>query len=64
MDTPDPSYGPVAREGRTGALQLRPKEKAIVAIAKATSDAYPDPKDKSVKLVVGDMTPKRRSPDR
>ena len=34
-------------------------EKAIVGIARATSDAYPDPKDKSGKLVVVDIAPVR-----
>jgi len=33
------------------------KEKAIVAIAKATSDAYPDPNDASGKLSVVDIAP-------
>ena len=32
-------------------------EKSVVGIAKATSDAYPDPKDKSGKLVVVDVAP-------
>ena len=32
-------------------------EKSVVGIAKATSDAYPDPKDKSGKLVVVDIAP-------
>ena len=33
------------------------KEKAVVAIAKAASDAYPDPADKSGKLFVVDVVP-------
>ena len=32
-------------------------EKAVVGIARATSDPYPDPKDTSGKLVVVDVTP-------
>src|SRR4026208_936462 len=32
-------------------------EKSVVGVAKATSDAYPDPKDKSGKLVVVDVAP-------
>jgi predicted RNA-binding protein with PUA-like domain len=32
-------------------------EKAVVGVARATSDAYPDPKDKSGKLVVVDVAP-------
>ena len=32
-------------------------EKAVVGIAKATSDPYPDPKDKTDKLVVVDVAP-------
>jgi predicted RNA-binding protein with PUA-like domain len=36
------------------------KEKAVVAIAKATSDAYPDPKDKDGKLSVVDIVPERK----
>ena len=34
------------------------KEKAVVAVAKAASDAYPDPKD--AKLAVVDVVPERR----
>ena len=34
-------------------------EKAVVGIARATSDAYPDPKDKSGKLFVVDIAPVR-----
>lgn len=33
------------------------KEKAIVATAKAASDAYPDPNDKAEKLFVVDIVP-------
>lgn len=36
------------------------KEKAVVATAKAASDAYPDPNDKSGKLWVVDIVPDRR----
>jgi predicted RNA-binding protein with PUA-like domain len=36
------------------------KEKAVVAIATAVSDAYPDPKDKSGKLFVVDVAPEKR----
>jgi predicted RNA-binding protein with PUA-like domain len=32
-------------------------EKAVVGVAKATSDAYPDPNDKAGKLVVVDVAP-------
>lgn len=32
-------------------------EKAVVGIAKATSDPYPDPKDKTGRLVVVDVAP-------
>jgi predicted RNA-binding protein with PUA-like domain len=34
-------------------------EKAVVGIARATSDAYPDPKDKTGKAVVVDIAPVR-----
>jgi len=33
------------------------KEKAIVGVAKADGDAYPDPKDKTGKLYVVDISP-------
>jgi predicted RNA-binding protein with PUA-like domain len=36
------------------------KEKAVVAIARAASDAYPDPHDASAKLFVVDVVPDRR----
>jgi predicted RNA-binding protein with PUA-like domain len=36
------------------------KEKAIVAVAKAASDAYADPKDASGRLFVIDIVPERR----
>ena len=36
------------------------KEKAVVAIAKAASDAYPDPKDTSGKLYVVDIVPEKK----
>ena len=36
------------------------KEKAVVAIAKALTDAYPDPADSSGKLHVVDLAPERR----
>ncbi len=35
-------------------------EKAVVGIATASSDAYPDPKDKSGKAVVVDVTPQKK----
>jgi predicted RNA-binding protein with PUA-like domain len=35
------------------------KQKAVVAIAKAVSDAYADPKDKSGKLFVVDIAPEK-----
>ncbi|MGE5243398.1 MAG: EVE domain-containing protein [Betaproteobacteria bacterium] len=35
-------------------------EKAVVGIAKALSDAYPDPKDKSGKMVVVDVGPVKK----
>ncbi len=37
-------------------------EKAVVAIARALNDAYPDPKDKSGKSAVVDVAPVRRLP--
>ena len=36
------------------------KEKAVVAIAKALSDAYPDPADSSGKLHVVDIAPEKK----
>jgi predicted RNA-binding protein with PUA-like domain len=36
------------------------KEKAVVATAKAASDAYPDPKDASGKLSVVDVVPDKK----
>jgi predicted RNA-binding protein with PUA-like domain len=38
------------------------KEKAVVAVAKATSDAYPDPDDDSGKLYVVDIAPDKPLP--
>ena len=38
------------------------KEKSVVAIAKATSDAYPDPGDKDGKLYVVDIAPEKKLP--
>lgn len=38
------------------------KEKAVVAIARAASDAYPDPKDASGKLWVVDIVPEQKLP--
>jgi predicted RNA-binding protein with PUA-like domain len=38
------------------------KEKAVVAIASAISDAYPDPTDASGKLFVVDVAPEKRLP--
>jgi predicted RNA-binding protein with PUA-like domain len=38
------------------------KQKAVVATAKAASDAYPDPKDAEGKLFVVDITPDRKLP--
>jgi predicted RNA-binding protein with PUA-like domain len=35
------------------------KQKAIVAVAKAASDAYPDPHDKTGKLFVVDIVPEK-----
>ena len=35
-------------------------EKAVVGVAKAASDAYPDPKDKSGKFAVVDVVPVRK----
>jgi predicted RNA-binding protein with PUA-like domain len=35
-------------------------EKAVVAVAKAISDAYPDPKDKSGRLVAVDVGPVKK----
>jgi predicted RNA-binding protein with PUA-like domain len=36
------------------------KEKAVVGIAKATRDAYPDPTDPSGKLFVAELAPEKR----
>ena len=36
------------------------KEKSVVAVAKAASDAYPDPSDKSGKLFVVDVVPDKK----
>jgi predicted RNA-binding protein with PUA-like domain len=36
------------------------KEKAVVAVAKAASDAYDDPKDTAGKLAVIDVVPERK----
>ena len=38
------------------------KQKAVVATAKAASDAYPDPKDAEGKLFVVDITPDTKLP--
>lgn len=38
------------------------KEKAVVATAKAASDAYPDPSDSSGKLSVVDIVPEKKLP--
>ena len=38
------------------------KEKAVVATAKASSDAYPDPNDASGKLSVVDIVPDKKLP--
>jgi predicted RNA-binding protein with PUA-like domain len=38
------------------------KEKAVVGIAKAATDAYPDPKDSSGKAAVVDVAPVRKLP--
>jgi predicted RNA-binding protein with PUA-like domain len=38
------------------------KEKAVVAIATATSDAYPDPADASGKWYVVDVAPEKKLP--
>lgn len=38
------------------------KEKAVVAVARATSDAYPDPSDASGKLHVVDIAPETKLP--
>ena len=38
------------------------KEKAVVGIARAVSNAYPDPADTSGKLYVVDIAPKKRLP--
>lgn len=36
------------------------KEKAVVAVARAASDAYPDPSDREGKWYVFDVTPEKR----
>jgi predicted RNA-binding protein with PUA-like domain len=38
------------------------KEKSVVAIARAVSNAYPDPKDAAGKLFVVDIAPERKLP--
>jgi predicted RNA-binding protein with PUA-like domain len=38
------------------------KEKAVVGIAKALADAYPDPKDKTGKAAVVDVAPAKKLP--
>ena len=38
------------------------KEKAVVGIAKAVADAYPDPKDKTGKAAVVDVAPVKKLP--
>ena len=38
------------------------KQKAVVATAKAATDAYPDPKDAEGKLFVVDITPDKKLP--
>ena len=40
------------------------KEKAVVAVAQALSDAYPDPADASGKLYVVDVAPVQKLPRR
>ena len=39
------------------------KQKAVVGIARATSDAYPDPSDASGKLHVVDIAPAKKLPN-
>src|SRR5687768_10766850 len=38
------------------------KEKAVVGVAKAVADAYPDPKDKTGKTAVVDVAPAKKLP--
>ena len=38
------------------------KERAVVAVARAAGDAYPDPKDAAGKLFVVDVTPDKKLP--
>jgi predicted RNA-binding protein with PUA-like domain len=38
------------------------KQKAVVAVAKALGDAYPDPKDASGRLFVVDVAPEKKLP--
>jgi predicted RNA-binding protein with PUA-like domain len=38
------------------------KEKAVVAVARAVSDAYPDPTDRAGKLYVFELAPDKRLP--
>ena len=38
------------------------KEKSVVAVARASSDAYPDPADASGKLFAVDITPEKKLP--
>ena len=39
------------------------KEKAVVAVARAAGDAYPDPKDRTGRAYVVDVVPERRLPN-
>jgi predicted RNA-binding protein with PUA-like domain len=60
-------YGQLERDGKTVLRSIRRgdrvfyyhtgKEKAVVAIARAASDAYPDPADASGKAYVVDIVP-------
>lgn len=43
-------------------MPFRGNDKAIVGLAEAISDPYPDPKENSEKLVVIDIKAKRRLP--
>ena len=48
-----------AKKGDRALIYHTGDEKAVVGLARLTSDAYPDPKDKSGKLVVFDLEPEK-----
>ena len=48
------------RKGDTVVVYHTGKEKAVVGIARAAGDAYPDPKDKSGRAFVVDLAPVKK----